>query len=210
LADLTGLRVHVISEEPVVRAGVRTLLESCSETLAFVEDPKRQGVDAVFYDVLGLRLNGGQDLEAVVERHPGRVVALSRVLQPGLTARALALGAVAAVPLGAGPDELLAVVHDLFEGRLHDGSPADLANRRDRDRRLGQDVCLSPREYQVLSLIVAGATNPEITAELNITANTVKSYIRAAYAKIDVSTRSQAVAWGVDHGFPTSRRAPGH
>lgn len=205
LAELTGLRIHVISEEPVVRAGIRSLLEARSQTIAFVDDLKTQGADVVFFDVLGLCHNRGRELEVLAERCPGRVLALSRALQPGLTARALELGAIAAVPLGAGPDELLQAVDDLFEGRFHDGSAADLANRRDRDHRLGRDACLTPRERQVLALIVAGASNRQITAELDVTENTVKSFIRGAYNKIGVRTRSQAVAWGVDHGFPTRR-----
>lgn len=203
LAELTGVRVLVISDEPVIRAGVRCLLASRSQTLAFVEDRNGHAADVVFYDVLGLRCSGGQDLRAVVRSHPGRVVALARTLQPGLTARALQLGAIAAVPLSAQPDELLAAVHGLLEGRFQDGSCADVANRRDRDARLGLEVCLSPREHQILSLIVAGESNQEIAAEMNISANTVKSLIRAAYLKIGVTRRAQAVAWGVDHGIPT-------
>jgi DNA-binding NarL/FixJ family response regulator len=208
LAELTGLRVHVNSEEPVIRAGIRSLLASRTETLTFADDLREGAADVVLYDVIGLHLRGCQDLEALARSHPGRVLALSRALQPGLTARALALGAVAAVPLGAAPDELLLAIHDLFEGRFQDGSPADLANRRDRDHRLGGGACLSPREQDVLSLIVAGASNQEISAQLNITANTVKSFIRAAYQKIGVSTRAQAAAWGVDHGFPTQPETP--
>jgi DNA-binding NarL/FixJ family response regulator len=203
LAELTALRVHVRSDEPVVRMGIQSLLESRCATLAFVEDLTEQDADVVFFDVIGLHLNQGTDLEDVVAHYPGRVLALSRTLQPGLTARALALGAVAAVPLGACADELVAAIHDLFEGRFGDGSPADLANQRDRDHRLGHDASLSPRELEVLYLIVAGASNPEIGAALNITTNTVKTYVRHTYAKIGVSTRSQAVAWGVEHGIPT-------
>jgi DNA-binding NarL/FixJ family response regulator len=212
LAELTGIRVRVISEEPVVRVGVRCLLGSRSDSLVFVEDAHEEGADAVLYDVLSLCRTDGKDLEELVARHPGRVLALSRALQPGLTARALVLGAVAAVPLGAAPEELLAAVHDLFEGRFQDGSPADLANRRDRDHRLGRQACLSPREHEVLGLIVSGASNREIAVALNISHNTVKSLIRAAYQKIDVASRSQAVAWGVEHGFPPrpDQRATAH
>ena len=50
---------------------------------------------------------------------------------------------------------------------------------------------------------MSGASNPEIGAEMNITTNTVKSYVRATFAKIGVATRYQAVAWGIEHGFPT-------
>jgi DNA-binding NarL/FixJ family response regulator len=203
LAELTGVRVHVISDEPVVRAGVRCLLADRGETVTCADDVGDPAADVVLYDVIGLSLSGCQALETVVTRYPGRVLALSRTGQPWLTARALSLGAIAAVPLGAGSDELAEAVHDLFEGRFHDGSATDLANQRDRDHRLGGGACLSPREQDVLSLIVAGASNHQISAELNIKPNTVKTFIRSAYQKIGVSTRAQAAAWGVDHGLPT-------
>src|SRR5690349_10823569 len=159
LAELCPLRVRVISEEPVVRAGIRCLLESCADNVAFVEDGA--DVDVLLYDVIGLRQRGSHDLEHLVQMYPGRVLALARFLQPGLTARALELGATAAVPLGAEPDELVEAVRDLFDGRFEDGSAADVANRIDRDLRLGTGVCLSPRERQVISLIVGGASNHE-------------------------------------------------
>jgi DNA-binding CsgD family transcriptional regulator len=63
------------------------------------------------------------------------------------------------------------------------------------------------REQEVLALIVAGSSNQHIARELHIGINTVKSLIRNAYRKVGVSTRAQAVAWGVEHGFPT-RRGP--
>ena len=64
---------------------------------------------------------------------------------------------------------------------------------------------LSPRERDVLALIVAGLSNSNIAFELYLTENTVKSVVRTAYAKIGAVTRAQAVAWGVEHGFPTSQ-----
>jgi len=203
LAELTAVRVHVISAEPVIRAGLRCLLSGHTENVVFVDDLRFQAADVVLYDVIGLRLGDGQDLAAIAMSHPCRVLAMARTLQPGLTARALRLGATAAVPLGAEPEELLTAIHDLVEGRFHDGSAADRANRCDREHRLGLEVHLTPREHEILSLVVAGASNKEITAELGITANTVKSFIRTAYWKIGVTTRAQAVAWGVDHGFPS-------
>ena len=131
---------------------------------------------------------------------------MSRPLERNLTARALREGAVATIPLGTDADAFLAIILLTANGYLDDGSPADLANRRVRDNLLGHDRGPTPREQEVLALIVAGASNLEIALELYLTENTVKSKIRTTYAKIGVSTRAQAVAWGVEHGFPTTRQ----
>ena len=60
---------------------------------------------------------------------------------------------------------------------------------------------LSPREVDVLRLITNGMSNPEIGATLYLGINTVKTYIRTGYRKIGVTTRTQAVLWGVRHGL---------
>jgi len=66
---------------------------------------------------------------------------------------------------------------------------------------------LSEREAEIVSLITHGLGNDDIADRLFLSINTVKSYIRSAYRKMGVKTRSQAVLWGVDHGFkkPDSR-----
>ena len=72
----------------------------------------------------------------------------------------------------------------------------------------GRDPGLSAREAEVIALITQGLGNEEIASRTCVSINTVKSYIRAAYRKIGVDSRTRAVLWGVDHGFrPDSMRA---
>ena len=60
---------------------------------------------------------------------------------------------------------------------------------------------LSPRELDVLRLIVNGYSNEEIARELYITINTVKTFIRTAYRKIGATKRTQAIIWGFTQGL---------
>ena len=64
---------------------------------------------------------------------------------------------------------------------------------------------LSRREREVLDLVARGLSNQEIADALYVSINTVKTYIRSAYAKIGVTSRSQAVAWTLQFR-PASRR----
>jgi DNA-binding CsgD family transcriptional regulator len=79
---------------------------------------------------------------------------------------------------------------------------------------------LSRREREVVSLISQGLTNQEIAEKLYLSVNSVKTYIRTAYRRIDVTRRSQAVIWGIRNeqrllelsgtvlrAVPTDRRA---
>lgn len=65
---------------------------------------------------------------------------------------------------------------------------------------------LTPREGDVIALVVAGRSNSEIGDELAVSINSVKTYIRSAYRKIGVTRRSQAVLWGMTHGFEPGAR----
>ena len=65
----------------------------------------------------------------------------------------------------------------------------------------GRSAGLTPREAEIIALITQGLSNQEIAERAFLSINSVKTYIRTAYRKINVTSRSQAVLWGVDHGF---------
>jgi LuxR family maltose regulon positive regulatory protein len=57
---------------------------------------------------------------------------------------------------------------------------------------------LTPREREVLRLIAAGRSNPEIAAELVIAVTTVKTHVKNIYGKLQVTNRIQAAARAQD------------
>jgi DNA-binding NarL/FixJ family response regulator len=65
----------------------------------------------------------------------------------------------------------------------------------------GRTEGLTDRESEVLALITQGMSNAEIAELTFLSPNTVKSYIRTLYRKIDADSRTQAVLWGVHNGF---------
>ena len=69
----------------------------------------------------------------------------------------------------------------------------------------GRGEGLSEREAEILAFITQGLSNADVSARTYLWPNTVKSYIRTLYRKIGVASRTQAVLWGIDHGF-----APDH
>jgi DNA-binding CsgD family transcriptional regulator len=60
---------------------------------------------------------------------------------------------------------------------------------------------LTKREIEVLRLITQGATNKEISADLNISQHTDKSHVINIFNKIGVNDRARASAWGAIHGI---------
>jgi DNA-binding NarL/FixJ family response regulator len=189
-------RLLIVCEQPVVTAGLRVLLEAHPDRVELLDDASglRHAADpeVVLYDVLKLRSGDVEELEAHVVHSKG-VVALGRDLRPELALRAWWLGVAAVVDVGAPAEEILETVEGVYAGILT-GQPRG-------DDWLGQAQHLSPREGQVLQLIAHGLSNQEIADQLALSINSIKTYIRSAYTKIGVTSRSQGVAWSMDNGF---------
>lgn len=72
----------------------------------------------------------------------------------------------------------------------------------------GRPEGLTGRESEILGLVVCAMSNREIAGHLDLSVNSVKSYIRSAYRKVGVSSRSQAVFWALEHGFHVQHQQP--
>jgi DNA-binding NarL/FixJ family response regulator len=147
--------------------------------------------DVILYDVMGVHRTNGADLEQLTRRTQSVILAVSRDLRPDLRARAIAAGAHGWISMSVDSVELVAAVEAAFAGRELSG----------QDDRLGQTADLTAREVEVLALITQGLTNQEIADRLYLSINSVKTYVRTAYAKIGAHSRSQAVAWCLQVGF---------
>ncbi|GAA4734048.1 response regulator transcription factor [Nocardioides endophyticus] len=155
--------------------------------------------DVILFDTFGRLPDGDQKLRKVVAENTGKVVVYSWEEYP--EEAALQHGAVGYLHKGLNAAQLVAAIV-----ALHDGNPPRDADGDD-DPVLtwpGQALGLSQRESEMLSFITRGLTNEEIARRSYLSINTVKTYIRTAYRKIHVSSRSQAVAWGYRNGFDST------
>jgi len=103
-----------------------------------------------------------------------------------------------------GPKEARAVLlAQVSEGRLDAASAnAVLAAAGHQARRRPNLIAgLSPREVEVLSLLVRGLSNKQIAAELFVSARTVGTHIEHIYTKIGVSSRGPAAMYAMRHGL---------
>jgi DNA-binding NarL/FixJ family response regulator len=139
-------------------------------------------------------------MDRVVSQTGSVVIAVTLdKLRPDLEALALERGAGAAIPLGISATGLVGVIRAAVAGEL---AEHPVVRTRKATAFPGKEAGLSERESQVLSLIVQGKSNQEIAAAIFLSINSVKTYIRSAYRKLGVSSRTQAVAWGIRQGFP--------
>jgi len=193
--------VEIRTTQPVVAAGLRAMLADAPGTGVSVVDEAAGDppADVVLYDVINLNLGDGSDLDRLLVRTPATVIAVDRTLKPELGARARERGVEWAITLGITADDLVQVIEDAVAGQLDD--ERNVAQEWETTEFLGAADGLSPRESQVLQLVVSGRSNQEIADELYLSINSVKTYIRSTYRKIEVSSRTQAIVWAYGHGF---------
>lgn len=199
------LRVAVLSPELIVAEGLGAIVAAMGDHAELVPlDSDGPDPDVVLYDAIGLLRGDATDLDILVNKSASTVLVVSRDLRPGLAAEALAAGADGHISLAADRDEILEALRSAATGwRM--GDPGDSPVVGSEDSESGKDLMggnhgLSRREAQMLALIGQGWSNTEIAAELHLSANTVKTYIRTAYRKIGATSRAQATAWALTHG----------
>ena len=197
--------IDIRTTQQVVAVGLRTILERADGPLQFTfEGPADGGQpDVVLYDVIKLNNGNGADLDHLLKHTVSTVIAVDRTLKPDLGTRAKEKGVEWAITLDISPDELIDVIKDAVSGKLDDDT--NVAQEWDPHEFLGAAAGISPRESDVLQLVVMGHSNQEIAETLFLSINSVKTYIRSAYRKINVTSRGQAIVWAIQNGFLTER-----
>ncbi|MGZ5400866.1 MAG: response regulator transcription factor, partial [Nocardioides sp.] len=197
------IRVAIVDDYAVVVAGVAALL--ADERIDVVETgvslPVITDVDIVLYDTFGQVQGDGIDLEDYVRDSDAKVVIYSWNLQPDLIERAVEGGASGYLSKMLTGPEIVAALERIMDGEvvvLTGDNETSVGAAGDWP---GRTAGLSPREAEILALITQGLSNQEIADRAYLSINTVKTYVRSAYRKIDVTRRSQAVLWGTRNGF---------
>ncbi|MXG90956.1 helix-turn-helix transcriptional regulator [Nocardioides flavescens] len=162
------------------------------------DDDGAHRLDVVVCDPVGRPQSLEDYLGAVVAVSDAPVLVLSWTTSPSTVRRALAAGARGYVSKAAGSADLAAAVAAVTRGE----TVAPEVSRLPVAGGGGTGGAeLSAREAEVLDLICRGLSNLEIAAQLYVSVNSVKTYVRQIYQKIGVTRRAQAVAWGLAHGY---------
>ena len=167
--------------------------------------PGDQQPDVILYDVFGLHDGDDDELDRYVKDTDSAVVAMARDLRPDLAARAVAKGVDACVSMTVDLDEILDVIRSAVAGEGQPDAAGPGTDQGGAYAVLGEEVGLTPRETEILRLLTLGLSNQQIADQCFLSINSVKSYIRSAYRKIGVTSRTNAVLWGVEHGFHPDR-----
>jgi len=203
-----AIRIVIADDHPVVRRGLRQLLqdEQGFEVVAEADDLQsaRRYVRGHRPQVLLLDLNmpGGSSLDAIEEildESPGlSIVILTMQDEPAYARRALSAGALGYVLKEAADTELVQAVRAAAQGRsyLNPQLGARIAATPS-----GPPDGLSEREVDVLRLIALGHTNAQIAATLYLSVRTVETHRAHIQQKLRLSHRAALVAYALEHGL---------
>jgi DNA-binding NarL/FixJ family response regulator len=203
------IRLAIVDDYAVVVAGVASFL--AAENIDVVEtgaaQPVISDVDIVLFDTFGSVEGRGLDLKDFVRDSGAKVVIYSWNLQPQLIRQALAEGASGYLSKVLTGPEIVRALQRVMKGETvvvagdHESSVGDEGDWP------GRAAGLTSREAEIIALITQGLSNDDIAQRIYLSINSIKTYIRTAYRKMGVTTRVQAVLWGIENGFkPDSLR----
>jgi DNA-binding NarL/FixJ family response regulator len=195
----SSIAVGVYDEPELIVSGVDHMLARSGPpadvvTIAADAEPEQVEVDVLLCDPVGRHVQLEEYLAAVVALTLAPVLVFTWSSSPSNVRRSMASGARGFLSKGTSSEYLAAAVEAVRVGGTI-VPPAGLV------RTLRGTAELSARETDVLDLICQGMSNLEIAEQLFVSVNSVKTYVRQIYQKIGVTRRSQAVAWGLSHGF---------
>lgn len=215
------LRITLVDDCDLAAAGLRTLLAPYADRVAVVDNRDAlaapDNLDVVLYEPMG---------QSSMTR------SLLRDLQAMSAAQAAVFSWAGPDQLPATPanphlaksltaSQIVVSVERLVEGRFETApvsrpvvlAPVEVEEPKPEPPAVDttpdyDDAGLTPREAEIIGLIVSGLSNREIGERLQLSINSVKTYIRSAYRKMGVERRTQAVLWGLDHGIDAVRETP--
>jgi len=217
-----GVRILIADDHPIFRDGLKRLLES--ERDFKVVGEACDGVEAVKLVrqlkpeilLLDLAMPRRPGLEALREMNSGpasssvRVILLTAAAEKDQIVEALQLGARGVVLKDSATQILLKSIRAVMNGEYWVGRESvanlvqylrtlvDSSSHESRKKRYG----LTPREFEVISAVVAGYANKEIAEYFKISEDTVKHHLSNIFDKVGVSTRLELALFAVNQSLP--------
>jgi NarL family two-component system response regulator LiaR len=145
-------------------------------------------------------MSGADAARAIRERCPEvQVIALTSFQDKELVQEALRAGAISYLLKNVSANELADAIRAAHSGRSTLAPEAAQALVQSATQEPGPGHDLTPREREVLALMVEGLTNPQIAERLVVSRSTAKAHVSNVLSKLGVSNRAEAIALAIQH-----------
>jgi DNA-binding NarL/FixJ family response regulator len=211
------ITVLIVDDHPVVRRGLRVLLEvqdgievtgEAGDGPTALKLAAEQEPDVILLDLKLPAMDGLAVLAELAElrntpdqktagQNP-RVLVLTSVTDPVAAGQAMRQGAAGVLYKDVDPDALVRAIRAVHDGHLLLAPGAADTLLRSGSRAPGLDA-LTAREREVLAELAQGRSNREIARALHVSEKTVKAHVSSVLAKLGVQDRTQAALFAVRH-----------
>jgi DNA-binding NarL/FixJ family response regulator len=209
---MDSIRVVLVDDHPVVRSGISGMLATADEIEIVgeaatgeeaLQSIQQNHPDILLLDMVLPDIQGTQLAQQIIQLYPQvKILVLSAYDDPVYIRELLELGAAGYLMKEEAPEVIVEAVRGVAQGQQ------GWVSRRIAAQILtwmqsGQssEMNLTPREHEVLRLIVQGKTNQAIALDLGISEKTVEKYIGALFTKLNVTSRVEAAVYAVREGL---------
>jgi len=205
-ATEVGIRILLVDDHPVVRAGLASMLSSIpgitvcgaaatgEEALDIIDLEKP---DVLLLDLRMPGMTGIELLKAIRTRPvPPKALVLTSYSSDEEIYRAIEAGAQGYLLKSAPQSEIVAAIRSVYRGRNHI-SPRIAARLAERMVRWA----LIAHELEILEMVVRGLTNGQIGNALRISENTARNHVNSIIRKLGVSGRTEAATAAIQQGL---------
>jgi len=196
----------VVDDYDVVLLGVAQMLDPYRHRVRIAEldsnEPVTDTVDIALYDSFAQPESDHNEISVLINNpRARRVVVYTWNFHPDLIRSALRQGVHGYLSKTLAARDLVAALEAVHAGETVVSDPPPRPRSANGLNWPGRGEGLTDRESEILALITQGKNNTEVATLTYLSPNTVKSYIRSIYRKINAGSRTQAVLWGVRNGF---------
>jgi DNA-binding NarL/FixJ family response regulator len=211
------IRIVIADDHPLVRDGLRKLLEGQSgfrvigeaaDGIEALERAKALEPDVLLLDLAMPRMNGLEVLSALADSTTSvRTVLLTAAIEGEETVRALRLGARGVVLKESATEQLYLCIRavmrgEFWVGREHVGDLLQALRQLERASSPPPPAAtLTARERQIIAAVVEGASNRDIGKMIGVSEQTVKNRLSSIFDKLGVSSRLELALYAVHHGL---------
>jgi NarL family two-component system response regulator LiaR len=199
----------IVDDHSMVRRGLAAYLTSepdielvgeAGDGCAALELCAQLQPDVILMDLVMPELDGVEATRIISKRWPKvRVLALTSFQEADFVREALQAGAIGYQLKNISGGALAEAIRTAHAGRSTLAPEAVQALLEPSASEPFPDYDLTPREYEVLGLLVQGLSNAEISQELSVTHSTVKAHVSNILSKMGASSRAEAVSLAIRH-----------
>jgi NarL family two-component system response regulator LiaR len=210
----TSIRILIADDHPVVRKGLRSLINiksgmklvgEAENGLEAVEKARSLQPDVILLDLVMPHMGGLEAISRIKQDNPdARILILTTFAEDDLVFPAMKAGALGYLLKDSSPEMLLQAIRDVSQG----GSSLHPAIARKLIRELNQPPDLPPtddplteREVEVLRLVAQGLSNQAIADKLVLSEGTVRIHISNILGKLHLANRTQAALYALRKGL---------